>query len=49
MTDVRNNGRCIIDDENYAYNLWTRIKDYIPPVFKRRQVLGLNERYIDLL
>jgi len=44
MTDVRNNGRCIIDDENYAYNLWTRIKDYIPPVFKRRQVLGLNER-----
>ncbi|XP_005110744.1 probable prolyl 4-hydroxylase 3 [Aplysia californica] len=44
MTDIRNSSRCIIDSEEYATELWRRIKDFVPPVFKGRKVLGLNER-----
>ena len=34
MTDVRNNMRCIIDDEVMANKLWTRIKSFIPKTCK---------------
>ncbi|BFZ04885.1 hypothetical protein BsWGS_07926 [Bradybaena similaris] len=44
MTDVRNSKRCIIDSVPYVDELWARIKQFIPPVFKKRRVLGLNER-----
>lgn len=44
MTDIRNNSRCIIDDEVLADKIFQRIKKYIPSEFKGKQVVSLNER-----
>eukprot|EP01111_Echinosteliopsis_oligospora_P012871 TRINITY_DN4473_c0_g1_i1.p1 TRINITY_DN4473_c0_g1~~TRINITY_DN4473_c0_g1_i1.p1 ORF type:complete len:206 (-),score=46.21 TRINITY_DN4473_c0_g1_i1:99-716(-) len=42
--DVRNNDRCIIDDEELADKFWQKIKPYIPAEFKNCAAVGLNER-----
>jgi len=42
--DVRNNDRCIIDDEALAEKFWQKIKDYIPQTIGNFDVVGLNER-----
>lgn len=44
LLDVRNNDRCIIDDEKLASELWSRIKEYVPAEWQNCKVLGLNER-----
>ncbi|CAG5121778.1 unnamed protein product [Candidula unifasciata] len=44
MTDVRSSKRCIVDSVPYVQELWERIKEFIPSVFKEHRVLGLNER-----
>jgi hypothetical protein len=44
MTDVRNNDRCIIDDEKMAQIIFDRIKSYIPNTWKECELVGLNER-----
>lgn len=44
MTDVRNNDRCIWDTFEESGHMFDRIKAYIPPVWNRRKVMGLNER-----
>ncbi|UJR30379.1 hypothetical protein I4U23_017914 [Adineta vaga] len=44
MTDVRNNDRCIIDDENMAQQLFERIKSYLPETWNDYKLVGLNER-----
>ena len=43
-TDVRNSSRCVWDSVEETGKLWDRIKQYIPPVWANRNVLGLNER-----
>lgn len=42
--DVRNNTRVILDDEQRANNLWSRIPDYIPHRLGNWKVCGVNER-----
>ncbi|CAL1535961.1 unnamed protein product [Lymnaea stagnalis] len=44
VTEVRNSKRCIIDSVEYADELWSKIKEFVPEVFKGRKILGLNER-----
>lgn len=44
VPDVRNNSRCMIDDVNMADRLFQRIKSYLPDVWDRCQIVGLNER-----
>ncbi|ESP04160.1 hypothetical protein LOTGIDRAFT_170992 [Lottia gigantea] len=44
MTDIRNSDRCIVDSHEEAEKIWQRIKDFIPSEWKKRSVLGLNER-----
>jgi hypothetical protein len=43
-TDVRNNDRCMIDDVEMAQKIFERIKSYLPNVWKKYQLVGLNER-----
>ena len=43
--DVRNNDRVIFDDVALANDLWSRVRDEIPPVLHRRRAIGLNERF----
>jgi len=42
--DVRNNARCMIDDVEMAQKLFERIKSYLPNVWNKFQLVGLNER-----
>jgi len=42
--DVRNNDRCMIDDVEMAQKLFERIKSYLPNVWNKYQLVGLNER-----
>jgi len=42
--DVRNNDRCIIDDEALAEKLYQKIQPYVPQQFKAGKAVGLNER-----
>ena len=44
MTDVRNNMRCIIDDEVMANKLFERIRPYLPEKFAHCVIVSLNER-----
>ncbi|ESP04148.1 hypothetical protein LOTGIDRAFT_170981 [Lottia gigantea] len=44
MTKVRNSDRCIVNSHEEAEKIWQRIKDFIPSQWKKRPVLGLNER-----
>jgi prolyl 4-hydroxylase len=44
-TKVRNNDRVIVDDFDLAQDLWSRVRDRIPPLRGGRQVRGLNERF----
>ncbi|KAK3103916.1 hypothetical protein FSP39_022883 [Pinctada imbricata] len=44
MTDVRNSSRNIWDSKEEVQKMFSRIKDYIPEVWKDRKCLGLNER-----
>ncbi|KAF9361380.1 hypothetical protein BGX34_007187 [Mortierella sp. NVP85] len=40
----RDGQRCIIDDHAIVAELWERVKHHIPAVFKKRPVVGINER-----
>ncbi|XP_033751897.1 probable prolyl 4-hydroxylase 3 [Pecten maximus] len=44
MTDVRNNERCIWDTFDESGKIFNRIRPYLPPVWKHRKLLALNER-----
>lgn len=44
MTDVRNSERCIWDTFEESGNIFNRIKPYLPPVWKHRKIVALNER-----
>ena len=46
MTDVRNSSRNIWDSHSEVEKIFSRIKSYIPEVWKDRKCLGLNERYV---
>ncbi|RCJ28165.1 hypothetical protein A6S26_11515 [Nostoc sp. ATCC 43529] len=43
--DIRNNERVIVDDYQWAFDLWQRVSDYIPKTIGRWQAVGLNERF----
>ncbi|BFZ04884.1 hypothetical protein BsWGS_07923 [Bradybaena similaris] len=40
----RQSKRCIIDCEEHTHEIWTRIQEFVPLVYRNRQILGLNER-----
>ncbi|KAI1300388.1 hypothetical protein EDD11_006212 [Mortierella claussenii] len=40
----RDGQRCIIDDIPVAAELWKRIHHHVPQVYKKRPVVGMNER-----
>jgi hypothetical protein len=42
---VRDNARVILDDPALAESLWDRAREYVPAVFDRSDVVGLNERF----
>ncbi len=42
--DIRNNNRAMIDDEEKAFLLWQRTKEYLPKMIYHRVAVGLNER-----
>lgn len=42
--DIRNNNRAMVDDEDRAFILWSRAKEYLPKMIYHRVALGLNER-----
>lgn len=44
IPDVRNNARVIVDDEEFANELWQRIASDVPDVLKGWTALRLNER-----
>lgn len=44
MKDVRNNDRVISDDVELAAELWQSARDHVPAGFRKRNVIGLNER-----
>jgi hypothetical protein len=44
-TETRNNDRVIFDDVALASDLWSRVRDAIPPVMRGRRAIGLNERF----
>mmetsp|Transcript_29103 Transcript_29103/g.40237 ORF Transcript_29103/g.40237 Transcript_29103/m.40237 type:complete len:227 (+) Transcript_29103:117-797(+) len=44
MDDYRSSDRCMSDDKEFAEHLFERLKDFIPAVFSRKEVAGLNER-----
>jgi prolyl 4-hydroxylase len=43
--DFRNNERAIVDDRALAADLWSRVRDAMPPFLAGRQARGLNERF----
>ncbi|KAK3832187.1 MAG: hypothetical protein JOS17DRAFT_743263 [Linnemannia elongata] len=44
MPGYRDGKRCIVDDVQFANDIWERVKEYIPPVWEGRPVVGMNER-----
>ncbi|KAF9144915.1 hypothetical protein BGX30_010999 [Mortierella sp. GBA39] len=44
MPGYRDGKRCIVDDVQFAKDVWERVKAYIPPVWEGRPVVGMNER-----
>ncbi|ESP04150.1 hypothetical protein LOTGIDRAFT_237463 [Lottia gigantea] len=44
QSNDRNSARCIWESHEEAEKIWQRIKDFIPSEWKKRPVLGLNER-----
>lgn len=42
--DVRNNTRVVLDDQDRANELWSRIPDYVPHCIGGWQICGVNER-----
>ncbi|KAG0332756.1 hypothetical protein BG000_009762 [Podila horticola] len=40
----RDGKRCIIDDTEFAAQVWARIRPYVPATYEGRPVVGLNER-----
>lgn len=42
--DIRNNNRAMIDDEEKAFLLWQKTKQYLPQMIYHRIAVGLNER-----
>ncbi|CAG8792807.1 652_t:CDS:1, partial [Acaulospora morrowiae] len=44
-TNMRNNSRHILDDEQLADALWFRVKDLVPDEWNDFPVVGLNERF----
>ncbi|KAG0296489.1 hypothetical protein BGZ97_004517 [Linnemannia gamsii] len=40
----RDGKRCIVDDVQFARDLWERVKQHIPAVYEGRPVVGMNER-----
>ncbi|XP_048242162.1 uncharacterized protein LOC124137987 isoform X2 [Haliotis rufescens] len=42
--EVRNSSRYMWDSRKVSKKLWSRVKTYVPEVFKGRRALGLNER-----
>ncbi len=45
MSEVRNNSRAMVDDPDLAYDLWRRIKEYVPQEIGGWRPIGLNERF----
>jgi len=45
LPDYRKGGRCLVDSFEYAEDMWSRIKDFIPPKMGKREVLAINERF----
>lgn len=45
QTDVRNNGRVMIDDPTLADALWARLAPHLPATSHEWRVVGLNERF----
>lgn len=43
-SDIRNNTRVILDDEERAANLWLRVASYVPNTIDNWRAIGLNER-----
>ena len=43
--DIRNNTRVIVDNADWANDLWRRSCGEIPGFFRGRQAIGLNERF----
>ena len=44
MTDFRSSQRCIIDSVEKVDAIWSRIKPFIPEIWRGYTVVGLNER-----
>ena len=45
VRETRNNDRVMIDDEELAARLWSRVRDEAPVMLEGRQARGLNERF----
>ena len=45
LQDYRHSDRCIVDDIEFAGELFRRIAPTIPSVFKGAALVGLNERF----
>lgn len=45
VKEVRNNTRVMLDDTVLAANLWAQAREFVPDVFNRSEVVGLNERF----
>ena len=43
--EIRNNDRLIRDDPQTGQSLYQSLHPYLPKTFRKRQVLGLNERF----
>ena len=43
-SDVRNNERVMLDDEERACQLWQRASQFVPHTIEEWQVVGVNER-----
>jgi prolyl 4-hydroxylase len=43
--EVRDNSRVVLDDATLAGQIWDRAREYLPAVFDRSEVVGLNERF----
>ena len=43
--EIRNNKRVIIDDENLAAEIWSKVRVYVPETLEGCKAIGLNERF----
>ena len=44
LPNIRNNARVILDDRSLAEQLWQRVENDVPNVFRGWKTVGLNER-----